>query len=148
MSLDIELLRQIAAIKAKSKQDKSDDTPNSDKSTKSDNKASSDKSKSSDESANADDINVRKVQKISDDSLIKNIDDKDKNAWIELRTSYANKIFILLCAEIAALFVLLLLIGSDKIKLDNTTINITIMFVISQSFLLVREIVTNLFKKK
>lgn len=93
------------------------------------------------------DIKISEITPLSDESLVKNMDDKDKDEWIKLRTKYANKIYILLCAEILGLFILLILIGLKKLELDNTTINITIMFVISQSFLLVREIVTNLFKK-
>lgn len=93
------------------------------------------------------DIKISEITPLSDESLVKNMDDKDKDEWIKLRTKYANKIYILLCAEILGLFILLILIGLKKLELDNTTINITIMFIISQSFLLVREIVTNLFKK-
>lgn len=94
-----------------------------------------------------DKIQISEVAPLSAKSLVKNIDDKDKDEWIKLRTKYANKIFILLCVEIIGLFILLILIGLKKLEIDNTTINITIMFVIAQSFLLVREIVTNLFKK-
>lgn len=94
-----------------------------------------------------DKIHISEVAPLSAKSLVKNIDDKDKDEWIKLRTEYANKIFILLCVEIIGLFILLILIGLKKLEIDNTTINITIMFVIAQSFLLVREIVTNLFKK-
>ena len=94
-----------------------------------------------------DKIQISEVAPLSAKSLVKNIDDKDKDEWIKLRTKYANKIFILLCVEIIGLFILIILIGLKKLEIDNTTINITIMFVIAQSFLLVREIVTNLFKK-
>ena len=94
-----------------------------------------------------DKVQISDVTPLSANSLVKNIDDKDKDEWIKLRTEYANKIFILLCVEIIGLFILLILIGLKYLEIDNTTINITIMFVISQSFLLVREIVTNLFKK-
>ena len=94
-----------------------------------------------------DKVQISDVAPLSAKSLVKNIDDKDKDEWIKLRTEYANKIFILLCVEIIGLFILLILIGLKYLEIDNTTINITIMFVISQSFLLVREIVTNLFKK-
>lgn len=94
-----------------------------------------------------DKVQISDVTPLSAKSLVKNIDDKDKDEWIKLRTEYANKIFILLCVEIIGLFILLILIGLKYLEIDNTTINITIMFVISQSFLLVREIVTNLFKK-
>lgn len=94
-----------------------------------------------------DKVLISDVTPLSAKSLVKNIDDKDKDEWIKLRTEYANKIFILLCVEIIGLFILLILIGLKYLEIDNTTINITIMFVISQSFLLVREIVTNLFKK-
>ncbi len=94
-----------------------------------------------------DKVQISDVTPLSAKSLVKNIDDKDKDEWIKLRTEYANKIFILLCVEIIGLFILLILIGLKYLEIDNTTINIIIMFVISQSFLLVREIVTNLFKK-
>lgn len=94
-----------------------------------------------------DKITISDVTPLSAKSLVKNIDDKDKDEWIKLRTEYANKIFILLCAEIIGLFILLILIGLKYLEIDNITMDITIMFVISQSFLLVREIVTNLFKK-
>lgn len=94
-----------------------------------------------------DKVQISDVTPLSAKSLVKNIDDKDKDEWIKLRTEYANKILILLCVEIIGLFILLILIGLKYLEIDNTTINITIMFVISQSFLLVREIVTNLFKK-
>ena len=94
-----------------------------------------------------DKVQISDVTPLSAKSLVKNIDDKDKDERIKLRTEYANKIFILLCVEIIGLFILLILIGLKYLEIDNTTINITIMFVISQSFLLVREIVTNLFKK-
>ncbi len=94
-----------------------------------------------------DKITISDVTPLSAKSLVKNIDDKDKDEWIKLRTEYANKIFILLCAEIIGLFILLILIGLKYLEIDNITMDITIMFVISQSFLLVREIVSNLFKK-
>ena len=94
-----------------------------------------------------DKVQISDVTPLSAKSLVKNIDDKDKDEWIKLRTEYANKIFILLCVEIIGLFILLILIGLKYLEIDNTTINIIIMVVISQSFLLVREIVTNLFKK-
>ena len=42
----------------------------------------------------------------TDKPLIKNIDDKDKFEWIELRTKYANKIYWLLLAEIVFLGVI------------------------------------------
>ena len=47
----------------------------------------------------------------TDKPLIKNIDDKDKFEWIELRTKYANKIYWLLLAEIVFLGVIVFLDG-------------------------------------
>lgn len=95
-----------------------------------------------------DKVKVSDISPLSDKSLVKSIEDKDKDEWITLRTKYANKIYYLLCAEIALLFILLILLGTNLIKLEDSTINITIMAVITQSFFLVKEIVTNLFKQK
>jgi len=95
-----------------------------------------------------DKVKVSDISPLSDKSLVKSIEDKDKDEWITLRTKYANKIYYLLCAEIGLLFILLILLGTNLIKLEDSTINITIMAVITQSFFLVKEIVTNLFKQK
>ena len=80
-------------------------------------------------------------------SLVNNIDDYDKSQWIALRTAYANKLYYLLCGEIVGVFALLLLIGFDIIKIPESTLNITIVAITAHTFGLVKEIVTNLFKK-
>lgn len=127
MSLEIDLLDKIAKIKKQSNSSQKDTKIN--------------------KTTNIEQIEISQITPISDDSLIKNIDDKDKDEWISLRTKYANKIYYLLCAEIAFLFLLIILLGFEIIKLEDSTINITIGAVITQSFFLVKEIVTNLFKK-
>jgi hypothetical protein len=86
-------------------------------------------------------------REITDKSLINNIDDYDKNEWVNLRTSYANKLFWLLACEIVGLFILIILIGLQYLTIADSTLNVTIITIMVQTFLLVREIVTNLFKK-
>ena len=79
--------------------------------------------------------------------LVNNIDDYDKSQWIDLRTKYANKLYYLLCGEIVGVFALLLLIGFKVISIPESTLNITIVAITVHTFGLVKEIVTNLFKK-
>ncbi len=86
-------------------------------------------------------------ESLKDNDLINNIDDFDKDQWIKLRTSYANKLYWLLVGEIIALFLVILLIGMKQIEVEESTINITIMAIILQTFGLVKEIVNNLFKR-
>ena len=94
-----------------------------------------------------DEIKPINKKPISNSELITSIDDYDKNEWINLRTSYANKLYFLLVGEIIGLFILVICVGLKKLEISDSTINITIVSVLSQTFLLVREIVTNLFKK-
>ena len=92
-------------------------------------------------------VTPKNPQRIPQGSLVKNIDDYDKSQWVELRTAYANKLYYLLCGEIVGVFALLLLIGFEIIKIDESTLNITIVAITAHTFGLVKEIVTNLFKK-
>ena len=94
-------------------------------------------------------INIQPKNKTSlkHNDLVSDIDDFDKDQWIKLRTSYANKLYWLLVGEIVGLFLLLILIGLKIINIEESTINITIVAVIVQTFGLVKEIVTNLFKR-
>ncbi len=92
-------------------------------------------------------VQPKNKKSLKDNDLINSIDDFDKDQWVKLRTSYANKLYWLLVGEIVSLFLLLLLIGCDVIQIEESTINITIVAVIVQTFGLVKEIVTNLFKR-
>jgi len=92
-------------------------------------------------------VQPKNKKSLKDNDLINSIDDFDKDQWIKLRTSYANKLYWLLVGEIVGLFLLLILIGSNAIEIEESTINITIVAVIVQTFGLVKEIVTNLFKR-
>ncbi len=58
------------------------------------------------------------------------------------------QLFWLLTGEIIVLFIIIALIGLEKLKLSDTTLNVTIIAVLAQTFLLVKEIVTNLFKRE
>jgi hypothetical protein len=101
----------------------------------------------SNKSANSIKPKIIDKREITDKSLINNIDDYDKNEWVNLRTSYANKLFWLLACEIVGLFILIILIGLQYLTIADSTLNVTIITIMVQTFLLVREIVTNLFKK-
>lgn len=94
-------------------------------------------------------LDVKPLEKseLTDKGLITNIDDYDKNEWINLRTSYANKLYWLLVGEIIGLFGIIVFIGLEKLKISDTTLEVTIIAVLIQTFFLVKEIVTNLFKK-
>lgn len=98
------------------------------------------------------DENIREVtpqnpKLIPQGSLVNTIDDYDKSQWVKLRTDYANKLYYLLCGEILGVFGLLLLIGCKTIEIPESTLDITIIAITAHTFGLVREIVTNLFKK-
>ena len=94
-----------------------------------------------------DNVTPSDKKKIPIGGLVNNIDDYDKSQWIALRTAYANKLYYLLCGEIVGVFALLLLIGFKVISIPESTLNITIVAITVHTFGLVKEIVTNLFKK-
>jgi hypothetical protein len=52
-----------------------------------------------------------------------------------------------LACEIVGLFILIILIGLQYLTIADSTLNVTIITIMVQTFLLVREIVMNLFKK-
>lgn len=88
------------------------------------------------------------IQEEKNTDLTQNdVDNFDKTSWIKLRTSYANKLYWLLSGEIIGLFLIIVLVGFEKIKLDPWVINIFSTAVIAQSFGLVRVIVKNLFDR-
>jgi len=100
-----------------------------------------------DENDENDEIQPSNIKKIKPQALIKNIDDYDKSQWINLRNGYAEKLFILLCVEILATFVLVILIGMECLVISESTLNITVVAILLHTFGLVEQIVTNLFKK-
>lgn len=95
----------------------------------------------------SDDTEAINSSPLNDNDLVNNIDDYDKSEWVKLRTGYANKLYFLLVGEIIGVFLFAFMIGMEWIKLSEVTLNITIIAVTTHTFALVREIVTNLFKK-
>ena len=91
-------------------------------------------------------VNSKKIE--HGDLTNEDINIFDQTEWIKLRTKYANKLFWLLSIEIGALFLIILLIGLERIKLEEWTINIFASAVLLQSFGLVKVIVKNLFEKQ
>lgn len=85
----------------------------------------------------------------TDKPLIKNIDDKDKFEWIELRTKYANKIYWLLLAEIVFLGVIVFLDGFNiwGFKINEWLLGSVFCGILTHTFLLVKTIVKNLFTR-
>ena len=85
----------------------------------------------------------------SDKVLIKNIDDKDKSEWINLRTKYANKIYYLLAAEIAFVCVIITIDGFNLLgfKTNEWLLGSVFYGALVHTFLLVRTIVKNLFTR-
>ena len=85
----------------------------------------------------------------TDKPLIKNIDDKDKFEWIELRTKYANKIYWLLLAEIVFLGVIVFLDGFNVwgFKIKEWLLGSVFCGTLTHTFLLVKTIVKNLFTR-
>ena len=85
----------------------------------------------------------------TDKPLIKNIDDKDKFEWIELRTKYANKIYWLLLAEIVFLGVIVFLDGFNVwgFKINEWLLGSVFCGILTHTFLLVKTIVKNLFTR-
>nr|DAY43552.1 MAG TPA: hypothetical protein [Caudoviricetes sp.] len=85
----------------------------------------------------------------TDKPLIKNIDDKDKFEWIELRTKYANKIYWLLLAEIVFLGVIVFLDGFNVwgFKINEWLLGSVFYGILTHTFLLVKTIVKNLFTR-
>jgi hypothetical protein len=69
-------------------------------------------------------------------SEINNIDNYDKNEWVNLRISYANKLFWLLACEIVGLFILIILIGLQYLTIADSTLNVTIITIMLQTFFL------------
>jgi len=93
------------------------------------------------------DVKPKNITKIKKDpsELIKNMEDLDKNELIELRKSYANRLFVLLCSEILALFCIILLNGFGCTKISNISMNIFTGATLTHTFLLVRIVVSKLF---
>lgn len=85
----------------------------------------------------------------TDKPLIRNIDDKDKFEWIELRTKYANKIYWLLLAEIVFLGVIVFLDGFNVwgFKINEWLLGSVFYGILTHTFLLVKTIVKNLFTR-
>ena len=78
-------------------------------------------------------------------AFIKNIDDLDKSELINLRRGYANKLFWLLCLEIIALFIIILLNGFKVTKISDINMNIFTSATLTHTFFLVRIVVSKLF---
>lgn len=92
-------------------------------------------------------INSKEFIKESKEIKKDDIENYDNLQWIDLRTKYANKLFYLLIGEVAAIFILVFLVGLEWLKIDEWVLNILITGVMAQTFGLVRTIVKNLFSK-
>lgn len=88
-------------------------------------------------------------QLFTDETLIKNIDDKDKFEWIVLRTKYANKIFWLLSFEVAFINIIVILDGFNffGFNLNKWLLGTIFCSILGHTFFLVKIIVKNLFIK-
>lgn len=73
------------------------------------------------------------------------IDDLDQ--WVELRTRYAEKLYILLVGEIIFLCVLILGVGIKLLEFNEWVLGVFVTGVLTHTFSLVHTIVKNLFKK-